>query len=152
MSTQTTQARKDLLDIVAEAIAQIGRALGALGTAYEGLDETTADKLEEDLFRPVQIAYGRAQRAHTSFAARSGLRVRNFPAPPQASPGRSTAELVERAVTAAGDADNALSTLQDSMLPVDVGDPQLREDLARTRQALAEVPPKAQAFARTLGR
>jgi hypothetical protein len=152
MSQQTTQARKDLLDVVAEAIAQIGRALAALGTAYEGLDETTADKLEEDLFRPVQLAYGRAQRAHTSFAQRSGLRVRNFTPPAQVSPGRSTAELVERAVQAAADADNALSTLQDSMLPVDVGDPQLREDLAQTRQALAVVAPKAQAFTRTFGR
>ena len=151
-SAATTQARKDLLEIVSEAINQIGRALAALGTAYENLDEPTADRLEQDLFRPVQLAYGRAQRAHTSFAARSGLRVRKFTPPPQNSPGRSTIELIDRAVSHAQDADTGLSTLQDSMLPVDVGDPQLREDLAQTRQALAEVPRHATAFMREFGR
>src|SRR4029077_14840800 len=104
-SAATTQARKDLLEIVSEAINQIGRALAALGTAYENLDEPTADRLEQDLFRPVQLAYGRAQRAHTSFAARSGLRVRKFTPPPQNSPGRSTVELIDRAVSHAQDAD-----------------------------------------------
>jgi hypothetical protein len=151
-SAATTQARKDLLETVSEAINQIGRAIAALGTAYENLDEPTADRLEQDLFRPVQLAYGRAQRAHTGFASRSGLRVRTFTPPPPNSPGRTTIELVERAVGYTADADTALSTLQDSMLPVDVGDPQLREDLALTRQALTEVPRRATEFSRQFGR
>jgi hypothetical protein len=140
-SAATTQARKDLLETVSEAINQIGRAIAALGTAYENLDEPT-----------VQLAYGRAQRAHTGFASRSGLRVRTFTPPPPNSPGRTTIELVERAVGYTADADTALSTLQDSMLPVDVGDPQLREDLALTRQALTEVPRRATEFSRQFGR
>jgi hypothetical protein len=53
----TNEARQDLLDGIADAIDEIGAALGA---AYEQLDEHTADRLEAELFRPVQVAYGRA--------------------------------------------------------------------------------------------
>jgi len=79
----TAEARQQLLDDLAVAIEAIGDALAALGAAYELLDEQTADRMEELLFRPVQQAYGRAQRTHTSFAERYSLPVRTFP------PGRS---------------------------------------------------------------
>jgi hypothetical protein len=151
-SNATTQARKDLLDIIADATAQIARALAALEVAYEALDETSADHLEAEIFRPVQQAFGRAQRARSGFAQRMGIPIRPAAPPPTYSPAHSVADLVERAVSSVHDADVALSTLQDSMLPVDVGDPELRNDLAVTRQSLAEVPGRAREFSRTLGR
>ena len=77
------QARQQLLDTLAEATGQIGVALAALGEAYELLDESSAERLELELFRPIQIAYGRAQRAHSEFAARYELPSRAFePATP----------------------------------------------------------------------
>ncbi len=47
-----------------------------LGSAYEQLDDQQADRLEEQLFRPVQRAYGRAKRTHAQFGdpdLRAGL-------------------------------------------------------------------------------
>ena len=76
MSYTNAEARQDLLDAVAEAIDELAVALAALGAAYEQLDEHHADELEAQLFRPVQVAYGRAKRTHTGFAERSGLPVR----------------------------------------------------------------------------
>ena len=65
---------------------QLARALARLGVAYEELDESRGDLLEERLFGPVQKAYGRLRRAHSSFAGRSGLPARSFeqPDPPAA--------------------------------------------------------------------
>ncbi|MEA2412000.1 MAG: hypothetical protein QOC77_2561, partial [Thermoleophilaceae bacterium] len=72
------EARQELLDTLGEAIDEIAAALAALGAAYEQLTTLPADRLEEELFRPVQAAYGRAKRTHTSFAQRQGLPVRTF--------------------------------------------------------------------------
>ena len=57
-----SDARQELLDALAEAIESLGFALACLGEAYDQLDETSGDRLEEAVFRPVQVAYGRAQR------------------------------------------------------------------------------------------
>src|SRR5918912_1397852 len=78
MAYITAEARQELLDTVAEATDELGVALGALGDAYEQLDERSADTLEEQLFRPVQAAYGRAKRTHADFAARHRLATRTF--------------------------------------------------------------------------
>ncbi len=67
------EARELLLETVAEATDQIAVALAALGAAYEQLDENSADRLEEQLFRPAQVAYGRAKRTHSGFAERHDL-------------------------------------------------------------------------------
>src|SRR5438874_7814946 len=118
MVQTTAEARQQLLDTLAEATDQIGFALAALGAAYEQLDESSADELEEKLFRPVQLAYGRARRTHSEFANRYGLTSRNFEprSPGLASIGAKG--FIDSAVVAVGRADTALSTLQDSMLPV----------------------------------
>jgi hypothetical protein len=63
-------ARQDLLDALAEGIEEIAKALATFGEAYELLDENSQDRLEEELFGPVQKAYGRAQRTYSSFAER----------------------------------------------------------------------------------
>src|SRR4051794_16958366 len=139
MAYVTGEARQDLLDTVADAADQIGTALALLGAAYEALDERTGDRLEEELFRPVQGAYGRLKRTHAEFATRHGLPTRDFAEAGQPAGAAGTKELLERAVQAAGDADAELSTLQDSMLPVEVGDPELRAGLSEVRSLLAVV-------------
>jgi hypothetical protein len=152
MAYDTQQARQDLLDGIADAIEAIGTALAALGGAYEQLDEHTADRLEEELFRPVQVAYGRARRAHAGFAERYGLPGREFS---PGEPGRASQGVrgyLETAVESVDDADATLAELQDSMLPVEVGDPELRAGLADVRELVGDLRARARELLRTLGR
>ena len=76
MSYTTVEARQQLLDALGEAIDDLARALASLAAAYEQLDDQQADRLEEQLFRPVQRACGRAQGTHAGFAHRHGLAPR----------------------------------------------------------------------------
>src|SRR3954447_23700090 len=122
MPYSTAAARQDMLDAIADAIDDLARGLAALGAAYELLDEHKADELEESLFGPVQSAYGRARRTHTEFATRHGLPVRTFEAPVPGAPSHRAKGFVAAAVAAVGHADVTLATLQDSMLPIEVGD------------------------------
>lgn len=148
----TAEAREDLLASLAEATDQIGVALAALGAAYDQLDTARADELEEGLFMPVQAAYGRARRTHAGFADRHGLARREFK---PASPGLASIGakgFVDRAVVAVGRADTTLATLQDSMLPVDVGDEELRAALADLRELLGGIGLRARDLVRTIGR
>src|SRR4029453_6775076 len=57
----SAEARQELLDAFAGAIGSIGLALAALGAAYEQLEEHTADSLEAELFKPIQLAHGKAK-------------------------------------------------------------------------------------------
>ena len=152
MGYDTRQARQDLLDAVADAIDDLARALAALGVAYEQLDEHHADELEEMLFGPVQSAYGRARRTHTEFATRHGLPARTFDMPTPSAPSTGAKGFVEEAVAAVGHADVTLATLQDSMLPIEVGDPEVRAGLANVRELLDGVRRNAKALTRTIGR
>ena len=152
MAYVTAQARQELLDTLAAATDDIGVALGALGDAYEQLDETTAEQLEEALFGPVQAAYGRAQRTHAGFADRHGLPRRAFAAPAPGAPSRGVKGFVDQAVGAVLKADGTLAELQDSMLPVEVGDAELREGMAQVRRQLADVASDARHFVSRLGR
>ncbi len=45
-----------------------------------------------------------------------------------------------------------LASLQDSLLPVDVGDEEVRAGLSAVRRGIADVPARARSIARTLGR
>lgn len=137
---------------LAVAIEQIADALAMLGEAYEQLDEQHADILEEQLFRPVQSAYGRAQRTYADFASRSQLRARTFAPHSPGAQSQSVRELIERAGDAAYDADQSIAELQDSMLPVEVGDPELRAGLSQVRETLSAVPARARDLVRTVGR
>ncbi|MBA3328826.1 MAG: hypothetical protein H0T43_11055 [Solirubrobacterales bacterium] len=152
MAYTDAQARQQLLDTVAEAIDETGLALAALGAAYEQVDERTGDELEERLFRPVGMAYGRAKRHHAAFAGRHGLAAREFEQPPPGRPSTGAKGFVEDAVRAASRADAILATLQDSMLPVEVGDPELRAVLGEVRELLGGVSRSAREVVRTLGR
>src|SRR2546423_4801480 len=127
-------------------------ALAGLGGAHEQLTPPPADRLEEQLFRPVQAAYGRAKRTHAGFAQRQGLPARTFT---PANPGRPSTGIrgfVDNAVDSVAEADAVLADLQDSMMPVEVGDAELRAGLAEVRELLGNVRARAREFVRTLGR
>lgn len=148
----SAEARQELLDSLAEAADELASALAALGGAYEALDEHTADALEEELFRPVQSAYGRAKRAYSEFAARHGHEDHTFapgtPGPPSLGPqGYLTASL-----EALDQCEAVLSELQDSMLPVEVGDPEIRAGLAEVRTLVGDALERGERFAGRIGR
>ncbi len=146
------EARTRILDDLAIAVDQIALATACLGEAYEQLDEITADRLEGELFRPVQKAYGRAKRTHAQFAQRSGLPARSFDSPSAGLSSQGVKLLVERAVAASTEADRQLAELQDSMLPIEAGDAELRTGLVEVRELLDGSPLRARQFLRTLGR
>ncbi len=61
-------------------------------------------------------------------------------------------ELIEETVERILDADEIVSELQDSLLPVEVGDPEIRAELSGLREALDPLPRRARELTRTLGR
>jgi hypothetical protein len=146
------EARQELLDTLGEAIDEIAAALAALGDAYERLGTGPADRLEEELFGPVQAAYGRAKRTHAGFAQRHGLPGRTFSPANPGLPSTGIRGFIDNAVDAVAEADAVLADLQDSMMPVEVGDPELRAGLAEVRELLGDVRVRAREFVRTLGR
>jgi hypothetical protein len=152
MSYTDSEARQEMLDALAEAIDDLARALASLGAAYEQLDEQRADQLEEQLFRPLQRAYGRAKRTHAGFAARHGLAAREFGTPSPGAPSTGVKRFVENAVEAVYDAETELVTLQDSLMPVEVGDTELRAGLSEVRQLIDGLPQRAGVFVRAFGR
>lgn len=152
MAFTAAEGSQHLLDALAEAIGQLEYALASLGEAYEVLDEYSGDRLEQQLFRPVQMALGRAKRTHARFADRRGLSSQAVQARPLGAPSTGAKALVERAVDAVAVADGALATLQDSMLPVEVGDPELRAGLAEVRELIGGLRSQARELVRTLGR
>jgi len=153
MSYTTAQARAGLLEEIAGAVAELETAMAQLGEAYEQLDERTADTLEEQLFRPVQQALGRAKATASGFAARHGL----DPAAPVVARtagvhSQGAASFVVAAGEAVEEAAQLIAELQDSMAPVEVGDAELRAGLASVREIAETVPHQAQEFLRRLGR
>jgi hypothetical protein len=146
------EARVQMLDDMADAADELAVALACLTEAYEALDDDGADELERRIFRPVQSGYGRLRRTHTEFAHRHRLPERSFST---RSPGTHSADpkvYIERALEAAEDAEQRIAELQDSMMPVEVGDPLLRSGLSETRELLAEVPSRGRQLLRTFGR
>ena len=152
MAYTSAEARQELLDYLAEAIEGIGLALAALGAAYEQLDEHNADRLEAELFRPIQLAYGRAGSAYAQFAERHGMASGAFAPPSPGIPSIGAKGFVDNAVDAAAEADRALSALQDSSLPTEVGDRELRASLTEVRELLGGMRQRARELERTLGR
>lgn len=152
MSYTTDEGRKQLLADVAGATDELALAVAALGEAYEELDEQTADRLEEELFRPAQAAYGRLRRTYAEFASRSGLPGSSFGSSSGGLHSGDPRVYVDRAVEAVERADQGLAALQDSMLPVEVGDRELREGLTDVRETIAELPARARRLMRAQGR
>jgi hypothetical protein len=125
--------------------------VAALGEAYELLDEDSGDRLETVLYKPLQSAYGLLQRTHTEFAARSGLPATHFAAPAQGAV-EDTRALIDRAADAIQAGEDALAALQDTLLPVEVGDQELRAGLSAVRTTIARLPEACDAFVSTFGR
>jgi hypothetical protein len=148
----TAEGRQELLDTLAAGADQIGLAVAYLGEAYEQLDEYAAERLEEQLFQPVQLAYGRSRRVHAAFAERHGLAQHEFSQQHPHVRANDARGLIDRAVEAVARADGGLGGLQDSMLPIEVGDAELRAGLEQVRVLLGEVRERARRLERTLGR
>ena len=152
MAYTTSEARQELLDSVAQAANELAFASACLTEAYEQLDEHSGDRLEEECFRPVQMAYGRAKRTHAEFAARHRLEAAAFEPQATGLASQGAAAFVRHAVEAVGAADRKLAALQDSMLPVEAGDEELRAGLKAVREPLADLPRTARELLRGLGR
>jgi hypothetical protein len=146
------EGRQELLDLLGEAIEEIGFALASLGAAYEQMDQASADALEEELFGPVQLAYGRAKRTHASFSERAGLTGATFEAGSAGLPSTGAKGFIDNSVAAIGAADGRLAALQDSPMLLEVGDIELRKSLAELRELIGGVPHRARELVRRLGR
>jgi hypothetical protein len=143
-------ARRQLLHALGSATDEIAVAVAELTAAYEQVDEAAGERLEDRLFRPLQAAYAQAQRAYGGYARAHALPTRAFVA--REPPVQDAATAIEAATTAAERADSELAELQDSLLPVEVGDPALRAAITRVRQLLGDVGTGARELRRTLGR
>jgi hypothetical protein len=151
VSYTNDSGRRQILDDSVVGANYMGDALAALGEAYELLDENMADRMEASVFKPTQAAYGQLKRTLAEFATRYGLpqptfRPSTIPAPtdPHTSLDH-VADLIQSA-------DDALSELQDTLLPVEVGDADLRAGLSGTRVLIGRVPAAAEELIHTLGR
>lgn len=152
MAISRQEAVERILTDLGTAIERNGLALACLGAAFETLTTAPAERLEDELYRPVQRAYGRGKRAHARFAEHAGSPSEAFELPDPGVASQGARAFVERAVVAAANADRALSELQDTMLPIEFGDAELRAGLAEMRELLAPLPVSAREFLRTLGR
>jgi hypothetical protein len=152
MSFTNAEGRQQLLGDVIEAAGDLARSIACLTEAYEALDEQTGDRLEEQMFRPVQAAFGRVTRTHTEFAARYRLNNGHAAEGTSGMAAQDPRVYIERAVEAVEAADQRIADLQDSMLPVDVGDVEVRAGLSETRALLADVPARGRQLLRVLGR
>jgi len=148
----TLEARTKILADLTAASDHIALALACFSEAFELLDDATAERLESQLFRPVQRAYGRAKRTHDEFAARVGMPGGTFGSPSAGLSSQGVKVLCERATGAALEADQAIAELQDSMLPIEAGDAELRSGLSEVRELLAPVPGASADLLRVLGR
>jgi hypothetical protein len=152
MTYTAAEARQQLLDDLAVAIDQLALAIASFGAAYERLDDDRADELEEQLFRPTQLAYGRARRTHGEFAQRHGLPNRTFGSVSPGLESQDARALLDHGADALREADEAIVEIQDSMMPVEVGDPELRAGLSAVRVLIAELPDRAHNLIRVVGR
>jgi hypothetical protein len=145
-------ARRQLLDELGQAADHLSTAINALGEAYEAADERTAEVLESRLFRPVQAAYGRALRTRSGFAERHQLTVEPLAPSTAAAPSADPRVHLERAAAAIEQADHVIAEMQDSMLPVEVGDRELRDGLSAVRELIATAPNEARRLLGLIGR
>ena len=147
-----SEARQELLEALGEATDQLAQALASLGAAYEQLDDQQAERLEDQLFRPVQRAYGRARRTYSEFANRYDLSAREFTMPPPGVPSTGVKGFIQSAVDAVERAESELVALQESSVAIEVGDVELRSGLSEVRRLLDGLSAHARLFVRSFGR
>ena len=73
------------------------------------VDERSGDRLEKELFRPVDLVYARAQRTHAGFAERTGLPARRFDPAAAGRPSLTAHDLLDTAREALAEADLLLT-------------------------------------------
>ena len=152
MAITTTEARTQILDDLAAANDQLALGMACLGEAFELLDVMSQERMEDELYRPIQKAYGRGKRTHAQFAERVGMPGDVFEPPSAGRTSQGARSFIERATEAAAEADRRLAGLQDSMLPIEAGDAELRAGLGEVRELLGGVPTASGRFLSTLGR
>jgi hypothetical protein len=152
MAYTEQEARLQLLDDLAAGADQLALGLASVGEAYDELDDQSADAVEEQLFRPLQAAYGRARRTHSEFASRYDLPQRTFEPRSAGTHSNDPRVYLERTVEAAEQADHLIAELQDSMMPVEVGDTELRAGLSDVRSLIAELPARGRRLLHVVGR
>ncbi len=152
MAVTTREAREQTLTELAAAVERIALASACLGEAYEQLSVMAADRLESDLYRPVQRALGRGKRTLSQFAERSGIEAPAVGSPSAGRASQGVKAFVEGAVEAAAEADRLIAEIQDSAIALESGDAELRKGLSETREHLTPLPGAAREFLRTLGR
>lgn len=152
MADSDVEARRQLLEALGAATDELAHALASLGAAYEQLDDQQADRLEDRLFRPVQRAYGRAKRTYAEFALRHGLPARAFDMPVPEAPSTAVKGFIQNAVDAVARADAEIVALQDSSMPIEFGDVELRAGLREVRELMSGLSHQARGFVRTFGR
>lgn len=151
MSYTNDSGRRQIVEDASAAVPAIAGAIAMLTEVYEQLDEPTADRLEATVFKPLQSGYGLLRRTLTDFAVRYGMRPPAFAASNAALPTDPRTAL-ERVADAAIDADAIIADLQDTLLPVEVGDAELRAGLSGVRTAIARVPGSCSDLIRVFGR
>lgn len=151
MSYTSDSGRRQIIDDCVVGANLLSDALAALGEAYELLDDHTAEHMEESVFKPTQAALGQLKRTLGDFAARYGLPQPSFARSMIPAPADPHVTL-DRVADQVANADGALADLQDTLLPVEVGDAELRAGLSRTRTLITRVPAAAEELIRTLGR
>ena len=152
MTFTTREARDRIIGDLEAAEEELGRAVASLGEGFELLPEGSGDRLETELFRPVQKAYARTKRTRTSFAQRVSQETDEPGVRPPGPPSQGAKGFIQDASEAVGQANLILSELQDSMMPVEGGDAALRAAIAEVRELLAPIDPASRAFLSTLGR
>jgi len=83
---------------------------------------------------------------------RYDLPGRKFAPGSPGAPHEDARHLIDAAVEAAAKADATLSALQDSMLPIEFGDPDLRAGLQSVRELLGSLSVRARELVRRIGR
>jgi hypothetical protein len=146
------EGRQQVLDDLASALDQVDLALAGVSGAYELLDDATAQRVEDALFRPLQTASAQLRRTRSEFAARHDLTGDGGERQPLHAAAGSAAVMIQDAAAAATRADMRLVELQDSMLPVEVGDRELREGIERVRTVLGDFGQRSREITRTIGR
>jgi hypothetical protein len=152
MAYTTAEGRERILRDLGAAVKQLELALTYLGEAYELLDDDTADRLEQALFGPAQAGYARGRRTYAEFVKRHRLPEAETHDSAFISHPHGARALIEAAVEATEQADHWIGELQDSLLPIEVGDPELRAGLSETRGLVAPLGRSAHELLRTLGR
>jgi hypothetical protein len=104
------------------------------------------------MFRPVRSAYGRAQRTRSGFAERQHMVAEPPASPAPSAPSADPRVHLERSIDAIERADHVIAEMQDSMLPVEVGDRELRDGLTEVRELIADTPREGRQLLRLVGR